>query len=911
MEADAGAEPVDDRIIGTTNPDEFVSNAVVGFDGQYYRVDVKMLEEPILGVLISDTRGREILSGDFGYASDIDELNLAADDLARSLAAGDELGRTYLRALASIDDVEGVTPVPRPGSLNPFPAERGGFLIQLMLNPIAEGLVAIRRHVGKASINARLWWWHGDDFSPGAPASVKDEQALLTCYARSDHVMALGSLAHARLPFPSSAAEVFMVPAQRSIRSEDLSPAARAFIARLVHDLRDRTADDQFKRVHDHLVAWLDLGEPWVAADVARWVSECMILRRGFPGIPDPRTLPMGTEESSEFAQVLVGRDGPVIFALRSAWYTRKAGGGHLWGLGDHEWRVDQDWDGGSFPYDLNDWRWKQETERLREWLLEEPSRRAGRSTIVTPDEARDFCDATRIQDEYVEAFTALFDLPVEIPAGLAPWLATPPGDVIDPRKLAAALDARYAAARDALDQVDLLTSAATPGERWIQLRHFVARRVPTTARTVTTTLMQAYAWAHEVRSTSHPAATVPGVDLCWNCLGRGSVRAEMVRGGRRLKHICPVCNGDGLALLVDDLEPSGPQDRLERLRKAGICPQCHEPGSIKDILYGMPYPDYDEERFVLGGCDPAMSSKFEVSCGNCTWSGPRERVRYTMSATEIDVEDEDDSPDDWVAGLLTREPTPPLLPELLRSLPAADQAAILAGEDYSRYLPRNAPLKAPPGYQWVSPLPFATIDKDLPEGPVELARYFGVEALGEALAAGLLPDAANPGYSTVRRTRADGEAHIATAPLQSIRDALQMRGGDPHHLIQEAYRKAASSGAGIEVEHGETERPGDAIARTANPDGTLTNALVGFDGHLYTVEVMEDETGRHGPFMSNPRGKGTWLPVNGDTDDLSLLDDLAFTYSKDLAAGTTTGIWMVDLLNGALGNLATESPGS
>lgn len=59
------------------------------------------------------------------------------------------------------------------------------------------------------------------------------------------------------------------------------------------------------------------------------------------------------------------------------------------------------------------------------------------------------------------------------------------------------------------------------------------------------------------------------------------------------------------------------------------FCPKCNEMGKIKEVLYGMPSEDYNQEKFVLGGCCISDDDP-EIQCTNCDWSGMKEDVRFT-----------------------------------------------------------------------------------------------------------------------------------------------------------------------------------------------------------------------------------------------------------------------------------------
>lgn len=69
-------------------------------------------------------------------------------------------------------------------------------------------------------------------------------------------------------------------------------------------------------------------------------------------------------EELDEFCEVLVGPEGDRIFALHQIYAWRKPGDSH-WTVDEHNWRVAAEWTD-YFPDDLDDWRWLDETRRLR-----------------------------------------------------------------------------------------------------------------------------------------------------------------------------------------------------------------------------------------------------------------------------------------------------------------------------------------------------------------------------------------------------------------------------------------------------------------------------------------------------------------------------------------------------------------
>ena len=66
---------------------------------------------------------------------------------------------------------------------------------------------------------------------------------------------------------------------------------------------------------------------------------------------------------------------------------------------------------------------------------------------------------------------------------------------------------------------------------------------------------------------------------------------------------------------------------RRRRVRlSTASCPSCHEVGSLKEILWGMPDFEQDLSRYVIGGCcitgdDP------DIACVKCEWRGLRKNL--------------------------------------------------------------------------------------------------------------------------------------------------------------------------------------------------------------------------------------------------------------------------------------------
>ncbi len=65
------------------------------------------------------------------------------------------------------------------------------------------------------------------------------------------------------------------------------------------------------------------------------------------------------------------------------------------------------------------------------------------------------------------------------------------------------------------------------------------------------------------------------------------------------------------------------------RFGKFTFCPKCNEMGKVKEILYGMPSEDYNQDKYVLGGCCIEENDP-EIKCTGCDWVGMMEEVRFT-----------------------------------------------------------------------------------------------------------------------------------------------------------------------------------------------------------------------------------------------------------------------------------------
>ena len=66
------------------------------------------------------------------------------------------------------------------------------------------------------------------------------------------------------------------------------------------------------------------------------------------------------------------------------------------------------------------------------------------------------------------------------------------------------------------------------------------------------------------------------------------------------------------------------------------FCPQCQDKGGLKKIIFGMPSVDFDDEKYISGGC---IVSAFdpEIGCTKCGWEGLREEI---LKSHDVEFQD-------------------------------------------------------------------------------------------------------------------------------------------------------------------------------------------------------------------------------------------------------------------------------
>lgn len=59
-------------------------------------------------------------------------------------------------------------------------------------------------------------------------------------------------------------------------------------------------------------------------------------------------------------------------------------------------------------------------------------------------------------------------------------------------------------------------------------------------------------------------------------------------------------------------------------------CKKCLKIGGLKKIIYGMPSPEFDFDKFISGGCCPPELSD-RVGCQFCKWETNRIEIRANL----------------------------------------------------------------------------------------------------------------------------------------------------------------------------------------------------------------------------------------------------------------------------------------
>ena len=49
-------------------------------------------------------------------------------------------------------------------------------------------------------------------------------------------------------------------------------------------------------------------------------------------------------------------------------------------------------------------------------------------------------------------------------------------------------------------------------------------------------------------------------------------------------------------------------------------CPECEGKGTIRKIIYGLPFKEPDASKYMLGGCVMMLGWDFDIGCCECSW---------------------------------------------------------------------------------------------------------------------------------------------------------------------------------------------------------------------------------------------------------------------------------------------------
>ena len=54
-------------------------------------------------------------------------------------------------------------------------------------------------------------------------------------------------------------------------------------------------------------------------------------------------------------------------------------------------------------------------------------------------------------------------------------------------------------------------------------------------------------------------------------------------------------------------------------------CPGCRSLGSVREIVYGTPGPDFEFDKYIVGGCCVTDNDP-DIGCKECGWEGFSEK---------------------------------------------------------------------------------------------------------------------------------------------------------------------------------------------------------------------------------------------------------------------------------------------
>ena len=239
-------------------------------------------------------------------------------------------------------------------------------------------------------------------------------------------------------------------------------------------------------------------------------------------------------------------------------------------------------------------------------------------------------------------------------------------------------------------------------------------------------------------------------------------------------------------------------------------------------------------------------------------------------------------------------------LPPLFDGLSEEERNDILAGGDYTKYLPKNDTFDGD-GYI-IHPDPFTDSISPVWD-PIAIANRFSKNQLLEGLANASSPDAEVSGTGSIGFINEDGEKDFFHAPAEAIRDAAQMHGVDTNEFLHNVYDKPV-------IEEDEDEDPvadlptgpvsyaKGMIKKILQPGGPAKYVVVMPDGREYSITQTVNEDGTTSLDIENERGEKKNL-ATFDADEAADAEALAAELAQNIAKQDEQGRAIAQILDG------------
>ena len=302
--------------------------------------------------------------------------------------------------------------------------------IQVLVDSTTHKMAAVRKEVSTEEATAGFVWWIDGRFETREPAFLLGGRDYVTYKAQEAYSALLGPMVRGAVPFPSAAAELFLIAPHATVTRQRLTAESRAFLRDLVDSLHGRRIISPGSSALWNIEAVLDVGPEVTGAEIAKSVSDCMISAHHHSlseSNDEAPTAPAKAYEEEHRFEVLVGPDGSELFALNHVIACRPEGRID-WIRDEDLWRTNGYWTD-DFPDFEDDWRWMKEVKRLKGIPQRVAEINAERGLTHEFILALDVSDAIRVHEDYGQAIVDLFDLEVDVPRDLALWLATDPSE--------------------------------------------------------------------------------------------------------------------------------------------------------------------------------------------------------------------------------------------------------------------------------------------------------------------------------------------------------------------------------------------------------------------------------------------------------------------------------------------------